>query len=40
MPSSIGFAFLSFGSFFASFFLQYLQNIIEWGIRVILMNKV
>ena len=40
VPSSTASAFLSFRSSFAYFFLHYLQNIIEWEIIAILMNRV
>ena len=40
LPSCSGSAFMSLGSSFACFFLHVLQNITEWEISVISMNRV
>ena len=40
LPSCFGSAFLSLSSSFACFFFHVMQNIVEWGISVILMNSV
>ena len=40
LPSYSSSPFQSLSSSFACFFLHVLQNIAEWGISVILMNKV